>query len=237
MKKIIELKNIIKIYKTGDININALNNVSLEINKQEFVAIMGASGSGKSTLMNLLGCLDKPTSGDYFLDGVNVSGLENDQYADIRSKKIGFVFQGFNLLPRTTAFDNVMMPLLYNKNKFNKNEMHEKALNVLKKVGLMDRIHHAPNKLSGGQQQRVAIARSIVNDPQIILADEPTGNLDSSTSVEIMKLFKELNNAGITIILVTHEHDIADWAKRKIIMKDGIIIEDGEIKAKKGRKK
>lgn len=237
MKKIIELKNIIKIYKTGDININALNNVSLEINKQEFVAIMGASGSGKSTLMNLLGCLDKPTSGDYFLDGVNVSGLENDQYADIRSKKIGFVFQGFNLLSRTTAFDNVMMPLLYNKNKFNKNEMHEKALNVLKKVGLMDRIHHAPNKLSGGQQQRVAIARSIVNDPQIILADEPTGNLDSSTSVEIMKLFKELNNAGITIILVTHEHDIADWAKRKIIMKDGIIIEDGEIKAKKGRKK
>ncbi len=222
----LEIKNLKKIYQIDSIVVNALNDVSLTVKKGEFIAIMGASGSGKSTLMNILGCLDKPTEGKYFLDGIDVSDLSRDTYASIRNKKLGFVFQGFNLLSRTTALDNVEVPLFYGDKKISKSEAAQKSLEVLKMVGLEDRIHHVPNKLSGGQQQRVAIARALINDPEIILADEPTGNLDTQTSVEIMKLFGNLNDKGITIILVTHEPDIAAFAKRKIVMKDGRIIED-----------
>jgi len=225
----LEIKNLKKIYQIDSIVVNALNDVSLTVKKGEFIAIMGASGSGKSTLMNILGCLDKPTEGKYFLDGIDVSDLSRDTYASIRNKKLGFVFQGFNLLSRTTALDNVEVPLFYGDKKISKSEAAQKSLEVLKMVGLEDRIHHVPNKLSGGQQQRVAIARALINDPEIILADEPTGNLDTQTSVEIMKLFGNLNDKGITIILVTHEPDIAAFAKRKIVMKDGRIIEDATI--------
>ncbi|OHD26172.1 MAG: macrolide ABC transporter ATP-binding protein [Spirochaetes bacterium GWD1_27_9] len=233
MERVIELKDIKKIYQTGDINVIALAGINISINKGEFVAIMGASGSGKSTLMNILGCLDKPSSGEYFLDNLNVSNLTRDQYADIRNQKIGFVFQGFNLLSRTTALDNVQVPLFYSRKKFKASEMSHKALEVLKKVGLESRVHHVPNKLSGGQQQRVAIARALVNDPEIILADEPTGNLDSKTSFDIISLFQELNDNGITIVLVTHEPDIAIFAKRKIMMRDGNVIEDSIVHERK----
>lgn len=226
MNKALETRNLKKIYQMDSIVVNALNDVSLTVEKGEFIAIMGASGSGKSTLMNILGCLDKPTEGKYFLDGIDVSDLSRDTYASIRNKKLGFVFQGFNLLSRTTALDNVEVPLFYGDKKISKNEARQRSLEALKMVGLENRINHVPNKLSGGQQQRVAIARALINNPEVILADEPTGNLDTQTSVDIMNLFGALNDKGITIILVTHEPDIAAFAKRKIVMKDGKIIED-----------
>lgn len=228
MDNLIELKNIHKKYKNNkEIEVLALDSINLKIKKGEFIAIMGASGSGKSTLMNILGCLDKQTSGVYLFENRDISSLKNDQYAYIRNKKIGFVFQNFNLLSRTTALDNVLLPLFYNRD--NGKIDIDKGKEMLKLVGLEDRIHHYPNKLSGGQQQRVAIARSLINNPEIILADEPTGNLDSKTSIEIMAIFQKLNNNGITIVLVTHESDIASYAKRIITMKDGNIIEDREV--------
>jgi putative ABC transport system ATP-binding protein len=200
--------------------------VSLEIQKGEFVALMGASGSGKSTLMNILGCLDRPTSGRYLLDQNDVSGLNRDQLADIRNRKLGFVFQGFNLLARTSARENVELPLLYGDNHLTRAELRAKADRVLAAVGLAGREEHHPSQLSGGQQQRVAIARALVNEPEVVLADEPTGNLDSRTSVEIMGIFQELNNRGITIIMVTHESDIALFARRNVMMRDGLIQSD-----------
>jgi putative ABC transport system ATP-binding protein len=226
---IIKTVNLTKTYMVGEIEVPALKSVNLDINKGEFVAIMGASGSGKSTLMNLLGCLDEPTSGEYFLDNVNTSNLTRNEYAHIRNQKIGFVFQGFNLLTRTTALENVELPLMYNR--INRVKDHrEKALEALDRVGLSDRIHHIPSQLSGGQQQRVAIARSLVNNPAIILADEPTGNLDSKTSIEVFQLFQKLNDEGITIIMVTHERDFALFAKRIVEMRDGKVIKDVFIK-------
>ena len=226
---IIKTVELSKIYKVGEIDVPALKSANIEIAKGEFVAIMGASGSGKSTLMNLLGCLDTPTSGDYFLDGQNTSKLTKNEYAHIRNQKIGFVFQGFNLLPRTTALENVELPLMYDRSNHVKDH-RKKALEALERVGLGDRIHHIPSQLSGGQQQRVAIARALVNDPSIILADEPTGNLDSRTSVEVFQLFQKLNDEGITIVMVTHERDFAAFAKRIIEMRDGKIIRDFIIK-------
>jgi len=224
--KTIELS---KTYKVGEIEVPALKSVNISIDKGEFVAIMGASGSGKSTLMNLLGCLDTPNSGDYFLDGQNSSKLTKNEYAAIRNQKIGFVFQGFNLLPRTTALENVELPLMYDRSNHVKN-FQTKAKEALERVGLGDRMHHIPSQLSGGQQQRVAIARALVNNPPIILADEPTGNLDSRTSVEVFQLFQKLNDEGITIIMVTHERDFASFAKRIIEMRDGRVIKDYFIK-------
>jgi len=225
VEKVIQIENIEKVFTVGDIKVNALRGVSFEIEKGEFVAIMGHSGSGKSTLMNLLGCLDKPTSGEYFLKGINIKKLNKNEFADIRNQEIGFVFQGFNLLSRTTALENVELPLLYDRTE-QKYNAKDKAINALDRVGLSDRIKHEPNQLSGGQQQRVAIARALVNNPSIVLADEPTGNLDSKTSVEVFNLFQELNEQGITIILVTHEKDFAKYAQRIIKLKDGLIYQD-----------
>jgi len=228
-KNIIKTAGLSKIYSVGDIKVPALKSVDLNIDEGEFVAIMGASGSGKSTLMNLIGCLDKPTSGDYFLDGVNTSKLSKNEYAEIRNQKIGFVFQGFNLLSRTTAIENVELPLMYDR-KHRIKDPNKKAIEVLKRVGLGDRLAHEPNQLSGGQQQRVAIARALVNEPSLILADEPTGNLDSKMSVEVFSLFQKLNDEGITIVLVTHERDFAYFANRIVELKDGNIVKDFEIK-------
>jgi len=225
LNDVILLEKISKVFSLGEVKVRALNSVSLKIKKGEFVAIMGASGSGKSTLMNLIGCLDKPTSGKYLLDDVDTSKLSAIQYAEIRNQKIGFVFQGFNLLPKMTALENVELPLLYDRVHNIKNP-EELAIKALEKVGLADRIHHEPNQLSGGQQQRVAIARSLINNPALILADEPTGNLDSRTSVEVFGLFQELNNQGITIVLVTHERDFAKYAKRIVELKDGNVYRD-----------
>lgn len=226
----IELNGITKVYRMGDdVEVHALRGVDLQVKEGEFVAIMGASGSGKSTMMNIIGCLDFPTSGDYHLDGVHVNELSLADLADIRNKKIGFVFQGFNLLARTTALENVELPLLYDRGGRIK-DPKKKAIEALERVGLKDRMDHEPNRLSGGQQQRVAIARALVNQPAIILADEPTGNLDSVTSIEVMSVFQALNREGITIILVTHEHDIADYTKRIIMLRDGLIIKDEPIK-------
>lgn len=222
---LIEIKNIIKTYETGDTSFRALDDVSLSINSGEFVAIMGASGSGKSTFMNMLGCLDKPTSGSYFLDGVDVMNLNSNELSNIRNLKLGFVFQGFNLISRTSALENVEMPMIYKG--IEHQERISRAKEALKIVGLEDRENHFPNQMSGGQQQRVAIARAIVNDAPIILADEPTGNLDTKTSVEVMEFFVKLNEIGKkTIILVTHELDIAAYAKRVVRFKDGKIISD-----------
>jgi putative ABC transport system ATP-binding protein len=221
---VIDVQHLTKTYQLGDIDVHALRGVSLSIHRSEFVAIMGASGSGKSTFMNILGCLDKPTKGQYFLDHIDVGSMSRDALAQIRNHKIGFVFQGFNLLSRTSAIENVELPLLYGEtpSKIRK----EKAVAALERVGLGDRIHHYPNQLSGGQQQRVAIARALVNDPSIILADEPTGNLDSRTSVEVLDIFQQLNDNGITVLLVTHEPDIADFAKRQIVFRDGKVKAD-----------
>ena len=228
-KSIIRIKGLTKTYTVGEVEVHALKSVDLNIVEGEFVAIMGSSGSGKSTLMNLIGCLDSPTAGEYFLDGVNTGILLKNDYARIRNQKIGFVFQGFNLLPRTSALENVELPLMYDRYERIK-EPAKKALEVLQRVGLGDRIHHVPNQLSGGQQQRVAIARALVNEPTLILADEPTGNLDSRMSVEVFALFQQLNDEGITIVLVTHERDFAKFAKRIVELKDGRIIRDTMIK-------
>ncbi|MBF4693186.1 ABC transporter ATP-binding protein [Fusibacter ferrireducens] len=220
----ITIKNLSKVYDTGSIQVKALNEVDLHVEKGDFVAIVGASGSGKSTLMNIIGCLDKPTSGHYVLDGVQTETMHPEKLAEIRNLKIGFVFQSFNLIPRTSALHNVELPMIYAK--YPRKERLVKAERALERVGLEDRIHHKPNELSGGQKQRVAIARALVNDPAIILADEPTGNLDSHSTEEIMGIFKDLNDEGATIILVTHEPDIAEQAKRVVTFKDGQIIDD-----------
>jgi len=227
-ERLIEISNLTKIYRLGDVTVHALRGVSLEIERGSFVAIMGPSGSGKSTVMNILGCLDKPTTGTYRLDGVNVSTLDRDQLAEIRNQKIGFVFQQFNLLARTSAVENVELPLLYSSRELK--DRHQKSMRALEWVGLAGRELHHPNQLSGGQQQRVAIARSLINDPQIILADEPTGALDSRTSVEIMALFQKLNrDSGMSIIVVTHEPDIASYSNRIIRFKDGHLVSDERV--------
>lgn len=224
---IIKVENLKKIYDTGKIQVEALRDVNLQIEKNEYVAIMGASGSGKSTLMNILGCLDRLTEGKYILDDVDVSTLDGNSLAEIRNKKIGFVFQAFNLLPRLSALANVELPMVYAGMSYA--ERQQKAKAALDRVGLSDRMHHKPNELSGGQKQRVAIARSLVNNPAIILADEPTGNLDTKSSEEIMGIFEGLNNEGVTIVMVTHEQDISQHTKRAIIFRDGEIISDKPI--------
>jgi putative ABC transport system ATP-binding protein len=228
MSALIEIHDLVKHYKLGPLSVHALKGVSLEIERGDFVAIMGPSGSGKSTLMNILGCLDKPTSGTYLLDGISVGTLDRDRLADIRCQKIGFVFQQFNLLARTSALENVELPLLYTQTPAA--ERRRRALAALSAVGLAGREEHHPNQLSGGQQQRVAIARALVNDPRIILADEPTGALDTRTSIEIMSIFQRLNReSGITLILVTHEPDIAAYAGRNILFRDGRLLKDVRI--------
>ncbi len=219
----IELKNITKVYHVGEIDVPVLNGITLNIEKGEYVALTGASGSGKSTLMNILGCLDRPTGGEYWLDGEEVGSLSGDARALIRNHKIGFVFQSFNLLARTTALDNVIMPLGYTASHLSSSQMKRRGLEMLEKVGLSDRMHHFPSQLSGGQQQRVAIARALVNHPPVLFADEPTGNLDSHTSEEIMAMFDALNADGITIILVTHDADVAARAKFNVKMRDGLL--------------
>jgi putative ABC transport system ATP-binding protein len=228
---LIELQDIRKVYHLGDIELAALGGVSLRVEAGEFAAIMGSSGSGKSTLMAILGGLDRPTAGRYLLDGSDVSGLSRDEMARVRNVKIGFVFQSFNLLARTTALENVELPLLYSRG-VSARERHERAREALGRVALAERADHRPNQLSGGQQQRVAIARALVNRPSILLADEPTGNLDSKVSAEIMTLFQALNDSGITIVFVTHEPDIAQWAKRKIVLRDGLIQRDEPIQGR-----
>jgi len=228
---VISVRNLVKTYHVGEVTVRALRGADMDIEKGEFVAITGPSGSGKSTLMHILGCLDRPTSGQYILDGSDVSRMSKDELAMVRNKKIGFVFQGFNLLSRTTALDNVELPLLYNRNaKMKPSERHERAMNALKIVGLGERFHHFPNQLSGGQQQRVAIARSLITEPSIILADEPTGNLDTRTSIEVMDIFQRLNREhGITIVLITHEMDIAEHGTRFVRFRDGKIQIDQAI--------
>jgi putative ABC transport system ATP-binding protein len=223
---VVKLIDVHKTYRTGEMEVHAVRGVSLEIRRGEFVALMGASGSGKSTLMNILGCLDRPTAGRYILDEAEVSELNRDQLADIRNTKIGFVFQNFNLLPRTSARENVELPLLYGTRGLTNAQLKEKADAVLASVGLAGREDHHPSQLSGGQQQRVAIARALINEPEVILADEPTGNLDSRTSVEIMGIFQQLNDRGITIVMVTHEQDIAAYARRNVVMRDGLVRDD-----------
>jgi putative ABC transport system ATP-binding protein len=225
MDPIIEIEGLAKVYLVGDIEVHALRGVNLRIERGEFLAIMGASGSGKSTLMNVLGCLDQPTAGKYLLDGVDVSRLGKNDYADIRNRKIGFVFQTFNLLPRTSALENVLLPLIYDRTHRVANPRLA-GLAALDRVGLGDRVDHQPSQLSGGQQQRVAIARALVTEPALILADEPTGNLDTRTSVDVMSVFQELNDQGITIVLVTHENDIARYATRIVTMRDGLVRRD-----------
>jgi ABC-type lipoprotein export system ATPase subunit/multidrug efflux pump subunit AcrA (membrane-fusion protein) len=223
---VIQLRQLVKTYQTGDVAVKAVRGVTLDIARGEFVAVMGASGSGKSTLMNTLGCLDQPTGGNYFLDGVGVAGLDRKQLAVLRNRKLGFVFQSYNLLARTTAVENVELPMLYATPVISRRERRQRAIAALEKVGLGKRLDHHPNQLSGGQQQRIAIARALVNRPELVLADEPTGNLDSRTSIEIMGLFQELNASGITIIMVTHEIDIAAYCKRVIVMRDGKVINE-----------
>jgi putative ABC transport system ATP-binding protein len=226
---LIEIRDLVKVYVLGEIEIRAVDGVSLSIAKGEFVAIVGPSGSGKSTLMNLLGCLDRPTSGSYVLDGVDVSGLDGNARAEIRNAKIGFVFQSFNLLPRTTAIENVELPLLYADNGVGSGDRIARAKEALRRVGLAGREKSTPSQLSGGQQQRVAIARALITGPPIILADEPTGNLDTRTSEEVIAIFQELNDQGETVLLITHEADIAHYARRIIAMRDGKIVRDEPI--------
>jgi putative ABC transport system ATP-binding protein len=225
-KPVIQLDAIHKTYHTGEVDVHAVRGISLDIFPGEFVAIMGSSGSGKSTLMNMIGALDRPTGGHYWLDGIDVSTLDRDALADVRNEKIGFVFQGFNLLSRTSAVENVEMPMLYHRHRISSSEQYTRAMESLELVGLAKRADHHPNQLSGGQQQRVAIARALVNRPALLLADEPTGNLDSQTSIEVMGVFQKLNDQGITIIMVTHELDVARFTKRMVILRDGKIITD-----------
>jgi len=227
----IRVENLTKVYTTGDVVVRALAGVSLTVEKGEFLAIMGSSGSGKSTLMNILGCLDKPTSGEYWLAGLEVSRLDKNALAEVRNRTLGFVFQSFNLLSRTSALENVELPLLYQG--VGSRERKARATRALERVGLGKRLDHVPNQLSGGQQQRVAIARALVGEPKVILADEPTGNLDSRTSLEVMALFQELGETGITVALVTHEPDIAEYVSRVIVMRDGLMIEDRRQEPKK----
>jgi putative ABC transport system ATP-binding protein len=222
----VRLDDVRKTYRTGEVEVQAVRGVSIEIGQGEFVALMGSSGSGKSTLMNILGCLDRPTSGRYFLDGDDVSGLSRDELADVRNRKLGFVFQNFNLLSRTSALENVELPLLYSEVALTSEQLREKAEQVLASVGLEGRGDHTPSQLSGGQQQRVAIARALINDPEVLLADEPTGNLDSTTSEEIMRVFETLHAQGQTVIMVTHEPDIAAHAARVIVLRDGRVASD-----------
>jgi putative ABC transport system ATP-binding protein len=226
MQPVIKLENFAKTYHTGEVDVQAVRGVSLEIQAGEFVAIMGASGSGKSTLMNTIGCLDRPTGGRYLLDGVEVGELNRDELADLRNQKIGFIFQGFNLLSRTSALENIELPLLYARSHVRGREQRQRALASLELVGLKDRADHHPNQLSGGQQQRVAIARALVNEPKLLLADEPTGNLDTQTSIEIMGIFQDLNRRGMTVVMVTHELDIARYCRRTVVMRDGRIVGD-----------
>jgi putative ABC transport system ATP-binding protein len=230
---LIEARNLTKVYTMGDQTVHALRGVSVDIDAGEFVAIMGASGSGKSTLMNILGCLDLPTAGEYRLAGEEVETMGADQLASVRNRRIGFVFQQFNLLPRTSALENVELPMVYSGARAP--ARRERALAALQKVGLAERASHTPSELSGGQQQRVAIARALVNDPQLILADEPTGALDSQTSEDIMRLLTDLNEHGMTVVLVTHEGDIAGWARRKIVFRDGLIVEDRQQTPNRGQ--
>src|SRR6476660_4280855 len=222
----VRLEDVRKTYQTGEVEVQAVRGVSIEIGQGEFVALMGSSGSGKSTLMNIIGCLDRPTAGRYFLDGEDVSSLSRDDLADVRNRKLGFVFQNFNLLARTSALENVELPLLYSEVQLTGAQLREKADQVLAAVGLEGRGDHTPSQLSGGQQQRVAIARALINDPEVLLADEPTGNLDSKTSVEVMGIFQELNGRGITIVMVTHESDIAAYAQRNVVLRDGLVLND-----------
>ena len=229
MAPVVQLEEIWKTYRSGDIEVHAVRGVSLTIAAGEFVALMGASGSGKSTLMNTLGCLDHPTAGRYVLDGVDVSKLDRNARADIRNQKLGFVFQGFNLLARTTALENVELPMLYAKERLPAKKMRDRAMQALEIVGLADRSDHHPSQLSGGQQQRVAITRALVNQPRVLLADEPTGNLDSRTTVEVMGVFQQLNEQGITIVMVTHELDVAQYCKRNLIMRDGRLVRDEQV--------
>jgi putative ABC transport system ATP-binding protein len=223
---VISIRNLVKTYVVGEVEVRALRGVSLDIQRGEFVSVTGPSGSGKSTLMHILGCLDRPTSGQYILDGQDVSRMSKDELADVRNHQIGFVFQGFNLLSRTTALDNVELPLLY-RGKMRAAERHKRAMAALAAVGLGSRADHHPNQLSGGQQQRVAIARALISNPSILLADEPTGNLDTRTSVEVMGIFQRLNiERGITVLLITHEPDIAEYGSRIISCRDGVIVSD-----------
>ena len=232
MDYVISLEDIHKVYNMGEVDVHALRGVSINIRTGEFISIIGPSGSGKSTLMNIIGCLDKPTSGNYYIDGQNIVNLEKDRLAEIRNEKIGFVFQSFNLLPRTSAIENVELPLIYNGTPSNKR--FELANEALRTLGLEGREDHLPSQLSGGQQQRVAIARAIVNKPSIILADEPTGNLDTKMSVEILEIFKSLNKDGKTIVMITHEKDIAQYAQRIIILSDGKIVSENKIDQERG---
>jgi len=225
-KPVIRLENVAKVYRTGDVEVHAVRRVSLEVQRGEFLAIMGSSGSGKSTLMNIIGCLDKPTGGRYLLDGVDVASLGRRPLATLRNRKLGFVFQSFNLLARTTALENVELPMFYSKPLIPLGTQRKRARAALEKVGLGERLGHRPSQLSGGQQQRIAIARALVNEPELLLADEPTGNLDTRTSIEIMGVFQALNDSGITIVMVTHELDIASYCKRIVVMRDGEVLSD-----------
>ena len=226
VKPVIQLDGVDKVYQTGEVAVKAVRGVSLKVQPGEFVAVMGASGSGKSTLMNLIGCLDRPTAGRYLLDGEEVGALTKSELSGVRNQRLGFVFQGFNLLSRTSALENVELPLLYSPSGHGRRELRRRSLAALAQVGLSERAEHHPSQLSGGQQQRVAIARALVNEPALLLADEPTGNLDTRTSLEIMAIFQELNRKGMTILMVTHEPDIARYCLREITMRDGRIISD-----------